>query len=151
MHLINSIKSIPSALDYIETIIKRSDGLGIVTFASNHFTRTFDYDPKTRIWGYDERWRALLLAKLVNALSEPGSGVGIMLRTFTKKTEKVRCPNGKNLTVPVKELRGYSLKANSKRIEFRQCTQSELFDSCNTDADTGKPMTPELAVVYCES
>jgi hypothetical protein len=84
-------------IERIEAIIKSSGRTGMVTFATEDWQQRFDVDPKTLVWGYDEVWRVLLLAKLTNRLASNGSSVGVTVRTFTAATELVRAANGKRL------------------------------------------------------
>jgi hypothetical protein len=133
----------------IESQIQASGATGIVTICSDHFNRTFDVDPKTLVWGYQQEWRDLLGAKLLVALEQPRTCVAVMLRTFRKERVAVRYPDGKTRQLPVKELRGYRLMhAMDQEYYWEGISEGDLFSACNTDAHTGELLTPEPDVTY---
>lgn len=90
-------------------------------------------------YGYALGHKELFLAKLLNSASETAA---IILRSFT---------NAKNprTGLPLKELRGYVVRALAGRIEFFKISPDEMRDAHCTDSRTGRPIAPEEDVIFC--
>ena len=68
--------------------------------------------------------------------------VGLILRTFTDRRDDVS-------GMPVKEVRGYTVRLNGSRVEWEQLSAKDVASASGTDVKTGKILPKERAVVFC--
>jgi hypothetical protein len=76
-----------------------------------------------------------------------GSKVGtLVIREFLPETFKKKCPNGKILDIPKKNIYHVVMSNGG----WRALTSSEVSECQNTDAKTGEMLCPEDGVSFCE-
>ena len=112
---------------------------------------------KQLFFGTTNQQNKLFPTKLKTALAEQKEVV-LILRSFTEEYDD-------ETGLPIKELRGYIITTNndnqlnttttkkSRRIKLRLHIQMisayNLAQASNTDPQTGQPLKPEKAVIYC--
>lgn len=102
-------------------------------------------DEKPYEWGYQEFYRSIVAAKLVN--SETYS-LCVVVRTFTSKHLPMVVKNGKKMLIPGKQIRMFFLP---KYGECHQLSAEDCFACMNTDAKTGQPLPLDPTVEYVGS
>lgn len=131
---------IKSINDFWQEIQSRLETHGILTIACSKEHNKWDVYKDGRI-GESLATTAVLKARFLRLLCE-NQGLGIILRSFTKRNYK----DG----IPIKEVRGYLAWLEDDKVLYKKFSQNEIFDACNTNAKTGEPMPPEIAVEYCD-
>jgi hypothetical protein len=90
---------------------------------------------------YGEYWetKELFIIKLLASCNPSGT---LVLRSFTTEIDELT-------QLPIKELRGYTLKNHNNDLQFEKLSPTEMFACHNTDAETGEPLPFEQSVRYC--
>ncbi|HAM51850.1 MAG TPA: hypothetical protein DCP92_14625 [Nitrospiraceae bacterium] len=131
---------------FFDELKKRVYTNAIATIASPEGVLTFDIrrnESGKPVFGYSLEESAILHARLYRLLSNYNK-ISLILRSFT---ERRHVQSG----LPIKELRAYTMwLGGNKTLLFEKASKAALFVVCNTDAGTGEPLTPEIAVEYCD-
>ncbi len=129
---------------------------GIITFVSMGMTNVQKWDVKRTkengklFFGTSKRHNLLFPVKFVSALVER-TEMSLIVRSFTEEYDD-------ETGLPIKELRGYAVWLEDEigdegkkvmRIRFRVISAKDMAHASNTDAETGEPLKPEEAVIYC--
>lgn len=93
-------------------------------------------------YGYTPYHKELFKNQLARMAKQ---GAALILRSFLRDERDPETGH------PIKELRGYSLRLNGRRLEWNQISAEEMFLCQNTDAGTGEMLLPERGVRYCGS
>jgi hypothetical protein len=113
-----------------------------VTVATHYMgARTYDVCERGVI-GYAPSHRDVLLEHLEEAIDGEG---GIVVRQFQAEKVLVKTPLGPRM-LPIKHLFG----VRARRGQWTGLTREEMRAANETDAETGKPLEPEEAVVYLD-
>jgi hypothetical protein len=119
--------------------LKGSRQVTVVTFYMG--ARTYDVSEEGVI-GYAVSHRDVLLEHLEEAIDNEG---GVVFRQFLAEKVLVRMPFGPRM-VPIKHLFG----VRTGRGGWIGLSSEDMRIANETDADTGKPLKPEEAVVYLD-
>jgi hypothetical protein len=127
---------------FLSELAKHVTTRGILTLASDDGAQGWDVE---RVkgglrFGTNSVQNALFRAKFYGLLAS--EGVGVILRTFTSRRDEV-------LGLPIKEIRSYFVRRNGPRIEWRQFSAQETEEASGIDAESGKIIPRERAVVFC--
>ncbi|MGD0886798.1 MAG: hypothetical protein ABSA46_18305 [Thermodesulfovibrionales bacterium] len=137
------VKHIDSAA-FFDELKRRVYTTATATFAGGEDVLKFDIhknESGTLVFGYSWEESDILHTRLHRFLVEY-IGVGLILSSFTERMQS---------GLPIRELRGYSVRLGENNIVlFKKQSKAELFAACNTDFTTGEPLTPEIAVEYCD-
>ncbi|MGK7874331.1 MAG: hypothetical protein AB4426_13775 [Xenococcaceae cyanobacterium] len=90
-------------------------------------------------YGYEKDTKQQLIDKLLRGTQPYGA---LILRSFTSEIDELT-------QLPIKELRGYTLKNQGDNLEFEKLPPNIVFACQNTDAETGEPLPLEQSVRYC--
>lgn len=130
--------------DQIELLLKRIlkiPGQKILTLFDGG--RFFNIDVNSDgVFGYVEGLDALFKAKLCSAFLGSAS---LIIRQFLPITIE-RKINGRNIQMPLKNVYAAVIKDGT----WRGLSKSEVREAHCIDADTGKPITPEKDVFFCD-
>lgn len=118
---------------------------GILSIASDEMEFVIDIfkdEAGLVSWGHDPGHKALMIAKLIH----PGI-YGMTLRTFLPLFYDGINKEGETMRFPYKEVRGYVLFSDGG-FNYHQLTASETKECHSFDAMTGRPIEPEVGVLY---
>lgn len=114
----------------------------IVTFlGSDGQPLAIDLDRQgTQVTYGSEPYTKELLVRQIQSQCDPVAS--IILRSFTAEIDPIA-------GLPIKELRGYTLKRQGNQLEFEKLSPEKMFACQNTDAQSGEPLPLEQSVRYC--
>ncbi len=128
--------------DFLSELALHVTTCGILTLASNDGVQSWDVQRVKGglVFGIDSAQNVLFRAKLYGLLAS--EGVGAILRTFTDHRDEIT-------GLPIKEVRSYFVRRNGIEVEWKQFSAQETEEASGTDAESGKIIPRERAVVFC--
>lgn len=99
-------------------------------------------DGKPCEWGYQEFYRSMVAAKLVNPETYP---LCVVVRTFNDKRFQMIVKNDKKILIPGKQIRMFFLPRYG---ELQQLSAEDCFACMNTDSQTGEPLPLDPTIEY---
>jgi len=125
--------------------LESSNKVAIVTFYDRMgWLETYDveYGENECIWGYNQAYKPLILAKLFNPDRYP---ICVVVRTFNQEKFMVRLEDNQEVEIPGKDIRMYIIHNHN---DISQLSPEECFICYNTDSKTGEALNLDPTIRY---